>query len=396
MELYSHLIENPLFFKWIYHPTIEIESYWNQYLKSNPEEADLILEFKSRFQEHLSYNDKSLAEIEKRDLARRIIGQLEGIEARKKRFLVVRTLMRYAAVAFISIILGGSLVYLYFSDRDAAFPVESLTLSHHISEPVLILGNEKEIRLKREQSELEYSTDGTVRIDENEIVDESGSQEVPSMNTLVIPYGSRSTVTLADGTKVWLNAGSRLVYPSRFNDKTREVYLVGEALFDVEPDKKHPFIVKTTNLSVRVLGTRFNLSAYPEDQFIQTVLAEGSVELTKAKAGLFDRSVLLEPGQMGVWSKENNETNIYQVDVESYTLWAEGLFRFSDADLSRVIKKLERFYNIRFKYENPMDGSMVISGKLDVSKDKQEVFEYLEKLTGLQFEKLNDWNYVVK
>ncbi|WP_372775429.1 FecR family protein [Mangrovibacterium sp.] len=396
MELYNRLIENPLFFKWIYHPTIEIESYWRQYLESNPEEANLILEFKSRFQKQLSYKNESLSEYEKRQLARRIISQLGSVDLHRKKVLFVRSIMRYAAVAIISLMLGGSLVYLYLPKDEVAFPIESLSLSQNISEPILILGNSREIRLKKDESELEYSANGAIRIDKEQVVRESAKSNSPSMNTLIIPYGSRSTITLADGTKVWLNAGSRLVYPSRFTDKTREVFLVGEALFDVGHDKDHPFIVKTKDLSVKVLGTKFNVTAYPEDQSIQTVLAHGSVELIKSKAGLFDRPVLLEPGQMGFWSKENNETIVSQVDVSSYTLWAEGLFSFADADLSRVVKKLERFYNIQFKYENPMDGTMIISGKLDVSKDQREVFEYLEKLTRLKFEKINAWTYVIK
>jgi transmembrane sensor len=216
------------------------------------------------------------------------------------------------------------------------------------------------------------------------------------MNFLVIPYGSRSTITLADGSKVWLNAGSKLVYPSKFVDKRREVYLVGEAFFDIEKNDKQPFVVKSLNVAIEVLGTRFNVSAYPEDNSIQTVLVEGSVNVNLANAGIFEKGITLIPGQMALVNKKTEKTMVYDVDPDYYTLWMDGLIQFENTDLNRVIKKLERYYNIDFAYTNPLDGMVKISGKLDVTTGKHEVFEYLTRLTGLEFEKINERRYEIK
>jgi len=168
---------------------------------------------------------------------------------------------------------------------------------------------------------------------------------------------------------------------------------VGEAFFHVEKDETKPFIVKTPDVEIEVLGTKFNLSAYPEDNIIQTVLTEGSIKQSLAHPGIFDRGIELKPGQMAAVNRNEKTTNIYNVDVEYYTSWTEGFFSFYNTDLSRVAKRLERYFNIRIFYDNPLDGTIKISGKLDVSKSKEEVFEYMTKLTGLNFTKINERSY---
>ncbi|WP_297089347.1 FecR domain-containing protein [uncultured Draconibacterium sp.] len=396
MELYNRLIENPLFFKWIYHPTQEIESYWKQYLEANSKEAQAILDFKAQFEKHLQYKNETLSELEKKALAKKIIKQLEEADRQRNRFAFMRVALRYAAVAVIFLSIGGGAVYYYMHEDNIQYAMESFTVTQNIQEPVLILDNEEQIPLNNEESELEYSVDGAIRINQKELVGNNIDATAPKMNTLVIPYGNRSTINLSDGTKVWLNAGSRLIYPSKFVDKTREVYLVGEAFFDVEKNADQPFVVKTSTLSVKVLGTKFNVSAYPEDNTIQTVLTEGSVEIIESRTGLFNTGVVLKPGQLALWSKSTESTKVYTVDTDYYTLWTEGIFSFSNTDLNRIIKKLERYYNIRFDYVDPLDGTIKISGKLDVATNQDEVFEYLEVLTGLDFIKINEWKYLVK
>ncbi|MCY1723042.1 FecR domain-containing protein [Prolixibacteraceae bacterium Z1-6] len=397
MNLYYHLIENPLFFKWIYHPTEEINLYWEKFMELNPEDAELILDFKSKFEKHLQYKTDGLSELEKKILAREILQRIELENKKKNRFRLIRLGMRYAAVAIIFLIIGTGISYLLMVKKQANDFVQNLPVapSFNIQEPTLIIENQPEIALKQGESELEYSAQGKIKID-NDLVIENDNENSSKLNTLVIPYGNRSTITLADGTKVWLNAGSRLIYPSRFVDKKREIFLVGEAFFQVEKDKNRPFIVKTPDIEVKVLGTKFNLSAYPEDNIVQTVLTEGSVEIKYAHPGIFDRSIQLKPGQLASVNKQKQSTNIYNVDVNYYTSWTEGFFSFSNTDLSRVVKRLERYFNIRFIYDDPLNGSIKISGKLDVSKNKEEVFEYMTKLTELNFSKINERTYIIK
>ena len=396
MYIHKRLIKNPLFFRWIFHPTEELNAYWATYLEQNPEEANAIQEFKSRFEKHLKFTNKSLNDNQKIKLAQRIIKQLETVDQRKKRIVFFKNSLKYAAVAILFFSIGSSLVYLYMDSRQVAFVVENSALPAHAQEPMLIINDKQQIQLNSGASELDYSNSGEIIVNQDEAVKRATAGKIPEINTLIIPYGSRSLITLADGSRIWLNAGSRLIYPSDFVDKRREVFLVGEAFFEVAKNEDRPFIVKTADVEIKVLGTKFNISAYPEDYSVQTALTEGRVELSRTNAGLWEKKIQLSPGELAYFNKRSRETTIYDVDVEYYSLWTKGLFSFSNTDLNRITRKLERYYNIRFQFDDPTKGSIRITGKLDATKGKDEVFEYLSKLTGLDFVKLNENNYGIK
>nr|WP_321353945.1 FecR domain-containing protein [uncultured Draconibacterium sp.] len=396
MNLYHQLIENPLFFKWIYHNSPEINDYWEHFLSEHPDDANVIREFKAGFEQHLQYDDHQLSAKEKKDLAIRILKEIEQVDHKKKYRKTIRLTMRYAATAILFLMVGSAVTWYFLEDtissRYTSFPAPQ-TLN--IQEPTLIIDEQQEVALNKGKSELEYSNEGKIIIDKQQVIEDDVTDEV-KMNTLVIPYGNHSTITLSDGTKVWLNAGSRLIYPSRFTDKTREVMLIGEAFFDVSKMEEKPFTVKTPDIEVHVLGTKFNVSAYPDENVAHTVLTEGSVEISHKSQGVFDRNIVLKPGQLAAYNKQNSSTNIYDVETEYFTSWKEGYLTFTNSDLNRVVKKLERYYNIHMKYDNPLDGSLRISGKLDISKDRNVVFEYMNSLTGLNFEKINERNYLIK
>ena len=396
MNFYNRLIENPLFFKWIFHPTPEMDAYWKHFLENNPHHREHILELKSQLEVYLRFEDKSLSEIDKRSLAVRIARKLEQSDMKKARRSFQYRMMRYAATAILFFFIGSGLVYWYLESRQPQLIIGDVTLPAQIQEPVLILGNRGQIALSQGESQVEYSGKGDILLNREQTIKNEGEHAAPEMNTLVIPYGSRTTLTLSDGSRVWLNAGSRLIYPSRFVDQVREVFLVGEAYFEVQNNEKQPFVVKTTDMLLEVLGTKFNVTAYPEDFAVQTVLTEGSVEIKSAGAGRRDKGVRLEPGQRAYYNVKSREITTRQVNVEEYTLWTKGLFSFSNTDFNRITKKLERYYNIRFQYDNPFMGGIQVSGKLDVTKERAEVFKYLERLTGLQIIEINERNYVIK
>jgi ferric-dicitrate binding protein FerR (iron transport regulator) len=167
-------------------------------------------------------------------------------------------------------------------------------------------------------------------------------------NTLNVPHGKRFDLILSDGTKVKLNSGSSMRYPVQFlPGNNRKVFLRGEAYFDVAKDTEHPFIVNANDLEVQVLGTQFNLSYYPEDLEITTVLVEGSVELYKDGADRNTNTVTqLRPGQKAAWRGADNKMSVNQVDTEIYTAWREGYLLFKATPFSKIKTKLERHFNI--------------------------------------------------
>ncbi len=167
-------------------------------------------------------------------------------------------------------------------------------------------------------------------------------------NTLNIPHGRQFDLVLSDGTKVKLNSGSSIKYPVRFlKGEDRKVYLKGEAYFDVTTDETRPFIVNADEMNIRVLGTQFNLSYYPEDEDISTVLVEGAVVLYKEGADInTNTSSQLVPGQRAAWNKTSNTMTINEVDTNIYTAWKDGYLLFKASPFSNIKSKLERHFNI--------------------------------------------------
>jgi ferric-dicitrate binding protein FerR (iron transport regulator) len=171
---------------------------------------------------------------------------------------------------------------------------------------------------------------------------------------------------------------------------------MGEAFFEVSKNAAQPFVVKTSGIDIRVLGTKFNVSAYSEDNLVQTVLNEGSVAIRRSGAKFFEKDIVIIPNQMATYDKTSNETKVSKVSAEAYSLWTKGLISFEEVDFSRVIKQIERFYNISVVFSDHQKEIIRISGKLDLKRSKNEVMEYLEKVSLSSFEQINENQYVIK
>jgi transmembrane sensor len=389
-------IENPKFLQWIFHNNRSVSQYWEQYLLEHPEEEAQILELKARLSE-LKYSDETMLQIEKEEIAQQVISRINLDLEKNKRHSIFISFLKYAAVAVAFAVIGGLAVYMNTS-KESIYQQLAGQMVHIPAEgqgPLLITSTGENVDLKKSNSSVDYTRNGTIVVNNDSII--KAANDIPNvMNQLVIPYGNQSKLILSDNTVVWLNAGSRLVYPTFFNGKTREVLLFGEAFFEVSKNAEKPFIVKTSDIEIKVLGTQFNVSAYAEDKVIQTVLKEGSVSIRKNNATFFDSEILLKPNQMASFSKGSNETKLYDVDASYYTLWTKGLLSFDDVDFNRILKKVERFYNISVNFSEPVLGTIRISGKLDLKKNRDEVLEYLGKVSLTNIEKVNDNQYMVK
>lgn len=168
-------------------------------------------------------------------------------------------------------------------------------------------------------------------------------------NTAETPLGMRSSLILPDGTKVWLNAGSKLSYPVLFSDKLRAVSLEGEAYFEVKKDKKWPFLVHSGNMNIVVSGTTFNCNAYPENDEIQTILVEGQV--TVANESVTVTKELL-PNELAIFSKSNQQISKIKINPEKYIAWKSGKLMFREDKMNLVVEKLQRWYNVEFEIKD--------------------------------------------
>lgn len=394
MEHLSKYIENINFIQWVFHPNIELEEKWNQFKTNHPEEKKNIQQARKVLLKFRTTN-KEFTEEEKILLFSKILKQVEEKRRTRKTIRLITGLLEYAAVMLLFFSIGALLLY-----KQNQFNPQNYT--HNLKEPIpgnsakLIRANGEDILLKEDKSILEYQADGILVVNNDTIsTDRSKPTPAMAMNQLIIPYGKMSEILLSDGTKVFLNAGSRLIYPDSFSGKTREVFLAGEAFFDVKHDHQHPFIVQVGDLRIKVLGTRFNLSAYPADNIIETVLAKGKVNIEQNNVGFFDRATELVPDQLASFDKTTKKTIIKVVNTEDYTLWTAGILKFESTDLNRITKRLERFYNIRFEYSDPLLGGLRLSGKMELKEDKDEICERIARAASVRIVKKEEGLYEI-
>ena len=209
-------------------------------------------------------------------------------------------------------------------------------------------------------------------------------KEVLVFNTLTIPNGKKFQIELSDGTLVHLNSGSSLRYPVNFlSDGPRQVFLSGEAYFDVAKSESNPFIVNIDELDVKVLGTQFNVSAYGEDEFIDVVLVEGAVGLRKKDQMQAD-VVKLSPGQKGSYKQVSEGIIVNEVDTSLYISWMQGHLVFRDLTFNNILKKLERHYNIEIVNANVELGLEVFNARFD-DVAIEEVLGYFNDIHSIDF-----------
>jgi transmembrane sensor len=182
-------------------------------------------------------------------------------------------------------------------------------------------------------------------------------------NTVTRQYatklGEHAKVTLSDGTQIWLNAGSQLKYPTEFKGSTREVYLIGEAFFDVAKDKEHPFIIHTDKMDTKVLGTSFNVQAYPGQTTQEVSVLTGRVNV---KSTLTEENVYVTPGQKVIFKSKCNKLQSFKdVPLNSISLWRKNILVFEDTPMPEVIATINRNYNVAIQVENKNLNNLKIS-----------------------------------
>ena len=190
---------------------------------------------------------------------------------------------------------------------------------------------------------------------------------------------------LADGSKVYLNAGSSLRYPVRFAGERREVVLTGEGYFEVAKDTARPFVVKAGEIDVRVLGTAFNVNAYPERETVAATLVEGSVQVNY-KAG----QQVIRPGMQLVYDKQNGKAEVSAVDTEVYTSWKDGYYEFEEMELGELMPLLGRWYAVGVDFEEPELKRLKFSGRLQRYETVADLVKMLEYTGDVVFEVKND------
>ncbi|PSL46546.1 FecR family protein [Chitinophaga niastensis] len=246
--------------------------------------------------------------------------------------------------------------------------------SNHVQ---LLLSNGKKVTPTDESQLLRDSLGIQIQVTSISIVYEAnnGQAGISAMDTLVVPKGNQIKVTLADGTGIWVNAASKLIYPAAFNNDTREVSVEGEAFFDVAANPQKPFIVHTNNMQVKVLGTSFNVNTY--NTVIQTTLTSGKVIATAAT-----ETVMLSPGEQANYSNNSGSLNKRQVDTRAFTAWKDGYLYFDDATLADIANSLGRGFDYDFQFENTALEKLTFTLDMRKPATLQEVLNQISRTIG--------------
>lgn len=202
------------------------------------------------------------------------------------------------------------------------------------------------------------------------------------LTEVIVAYGETRHLFLPDSSEIWINAGSHIKYPKIFNDKQRLVYLEGEAYFSVRKDSARPFIVKAEQLSVKVLGTKFNVKAYPGDELITTTLSSGKVEIIIPG----NESKILQPNEQLTYHINTSRMNIENISSTETNAWLSGQLIFVNSSFKDIKQTLERRYNITIEDDANIPVSKLYTAKFMKGETLEEILKVLEDVVGFNYQ----------
>lgn len=253
----------------------------------------------------------------------------------------------------------------------------------------LVLNPEKTLELESDSADIKLQENGAVVVNSTPILFPSEKEkrkykdDIAQLSQLIVPKGKRSTLTFSDGTKIWINSGSKILYPQIFEKDKREIYVDGEVFIEAAKDRNRPLIVHTKKMDVQVLGTSFNVRAYRKQQLTSVTLVTGKVEVQTNK----DNKIVLSPNQLLEYSC--GKTKVSNVDVYDYTCWKDGVMKFNGTPLKVILSQLSQYYDVVFVFDTDMPNIKYI-GKLDLNEDLNKVLNTITLTAPIRFDTQDD------
>ncbi|NQX37618.1 FecR protein [Pedobacter steynii] len=308
------------------------------------------------------------------------------VQAGNKTQQTIRLWQRVALTASILLIVS-SVAFLYTGNPEStSVSVQRKSTLHDILpggyKAILTLYNGNKVRLNSKINEgIIREKNVNIRIESGQkiVYQSEESKGTQLLNSLETPRGGQYQLILPDGTKVWLNASSTLTYPTAFTSKERLVKLIGEAFFEVSKDSNRPFKVQSKDQVVEVLGTHFNISAYPEERQTLTTLLEGKIKIRKHNI-----NKTLNPGQGALITEGDNDILITQADIEKNMAWKNNEFIFNGENLRSIMRSIARWYDVDIIYKNYSDDTKYW-GTVSRSKNISAVLRMLESTGKIKF-----------
>jgi ferric-dicitrate binding protein FerR (iron transport regulator) len=252
----------------------------------------------------------------------------------------------------------------------------------------LVLSDNQRLSFDSKEAEIDYQNEGKILVNSEKIeIDEKKDQQ--QFNQLIVPIGRRSSLIFADGTRIWVNSDSKVIYPLQFSPDKREIFVEGEVYLNVAPLAEAPFIVKTKRVDITVLGTQLNVSAYENEHQTNVILVSGKVEVKTQE----NRKNILAPSQRFSYNTVTCETTVDYVDVDNYIAWKDGYYPFRQESLDVVLNKLIKYYGVKMEWDAGI-ASLTCSGKLDLKKELADVLEVLAKAAPIEIEENEELIYI--
>lgn len=373
-----------------------LKELFNKYLtgKASASELLLLLDFFQLEKDSALLHELILTELEEEENLvateeqEAILNRVSSVLKRNIRHEAVRLRKLYigwAAAAAVLIITGLWIGLERVQDQSGIFT--------SIQQQIIVPGQDKAILELEDGRIINLDSSGGQGVKNSYVFTDSAgmmtfsTQELPPAETnagertLRTPKGGQFAAILSDGTKVWLNAESSITFPTTFAQRSREVSITGEVYFEVTKNQTKPFLVHVSQQIVKVLGTHFNINAYPENEAVQTSLLEGSVAVI---AG--GKHVQLFPGQMSVWKQSQGGLKVSPIqDVENLLAWKDGMFCFDNNNIAEIMQVLARWYDIEFSFEKGDYSNCVFVGMIPKKKSIQEVLNILGASQQLEF-----------
>lgn len=306
----------------------------------------------------------------------------------KKNHLEVRRWLPYAAAILLVATVGltfyvGNLSNNYSSNSDSRI-LATRNIHPGTRKAILVLADGQAVDLIKNQEQQIFEADGTaIEKDANNNIRYNTSKaknSIPLTNQIVVPRGGEYSLTLSDGTKVWLNSETKLKFPVRFTGDKREVQLIGEAYFEVKHNEKVPFVVHVQQTLVKALGTRFNISAYSDQNYTTTTLVDGKVEITNHLS-----RAMLKPGDQSISQKGTSLIKVKEVNTFLYTSWTTGVLEFENMELSNIAKQLERWYDVKISFSSNHIKDVRFTGAIKRKKPFEFTLRMIEMVADVKF-----------
>ena len=389
----EHYLTDNYFVDTMLNPTPESETFWKILIDDNKIDVN---EFISAYMTLKGLHDnKPEVSGDRIDLLWKRIEETN----QKKVYSIKRfRYLRYAAVAcsLIGIITLSLFTFLKTGEVTknqsiADFARESIIHTKQPTNKIQLITGNSTLAVDGIQAKVEYDLNGKLKVNKQAVASNQTTNlvnDIPVFNQLRVPYGKRAFLKLSDGTSLWVNTGTTVIYPTTFANNNREIFVEGEVFAEVFHDSKRPFIIKTDKLDVQVLGTVFNVSAYKEDKQTSVVLVSGSVNV-KPKNG---KATIIKPNQLFAYTDQ--ASTLREVDVENYTSWHNGNYVFHNEPIENILLRLSRYYNVTMKLPANPSG-ISCSGKLELKDDLTQLLNGLSEITSMSFA-VKDNEYRIK